>query len=143
MKLTIIQILLSIVASKIFHLEQMNVKATFLLRDLNEKIYTQRLAGFVISGNEHMVCKLNRSLYGLKQALRHWYKKFGSFMCKSDFHESEKDQCCCFKKYTDSYMFLLLYVDDILILGSSMREINHLQASMSLVFAMKIWSVAK
>ncbi|XP_022974374.1 UPF0481 protein At3g47200-like [Cucurbita maxima] len=48
-------------------------------------------------------------------------------MCKSGFHGSEKDQCCYLKKYTDSYVFLLLYVDDILIAGSSMREINHLK----------------
>ena len=83
------------------------------------------------------MCKLNKSLYGLKQAPRQWYKKFDSFMCKSGFHRSEKNYCCYLNKYSDSYVFLLLYVDDILIAGSSMREINRLKASLSLVFEMK------
>ena len=79
--------------------------------------------GFAAPSKKHMVCKLNKNLYGLIQAPRQWYKKFDSFMCKSGFHRSEKDLCCYLKKYTDSYVFLLLYVDDILIAGSSMREI--------------------
>ena len=64
-------------------------------------------------------------------------------MCKSGFHRSEKDDCCYFKKYTNSYMFLLLYIDDILIAGSSVMEINNLKASMSLVFEMKYLSATK
>lgn len=58
-------------------------------------------------------------------------------MSKSGFHRSEKDQCCYFKKYTDSYVFLLLYVDDMLIAGSRMKEINSLTASLSSEFEMK------
>ena len=64
-------------------------------------------------------------------------------MCKSGFHRSENDQCCYLKKYIDSYVFLLLYVDDILIAGSSTREINHLKANISSVFEMKDLGVAK
>ena len=58
-------------------------------------------------------------------------------MCKSGFHRSENDLCCYLKKYADSYVFLLLYVDDILIAGSSMREINHMKASLPSVFERK------
>ena len=131
-KLTTIRILLSIVAAENLHLKQIDVKITFLYGDL-----MQQPEGFAAPGKEHMVCKLNKSLYGLKQAPRQWYKKFGSFMYKNDFHRNEKDLCCYLKKYTDSYVFLLLYVDDILTVGSSMREINHLKASMASVFEMK------
>ena len=52
-----------------------------------------------------MVCKLNKSLYGLKQATRQSSMKFDSFICKSDFHRSENDHCYYFKKYTNSYVF--------------------------------------
>ena len=69
-KLTSIRILLSIVASENLHLEQMDVKTTFLLGDLDKEIYMQQPEGFVVPGKEHMVCKLTRSLYGLKQAPR-------------------------------------------------------------------------
>ena len=84
-KLTSIRILLSVVALENLHLEQMDVKTTFLHGDLDKKIYMQQPEGFVVPGKEHMVCKLTRSLYGLKQAPRQWYKKFYSIMTKSGF----------------------------------------------------------
>ena len=82
-KLTSIQILLSIVASENLHLEQMDVKTAVLHGDLDKEIYMQQPEGFVVPVKEHMVCKLTRILYGLKQAPRQWYKKFDSFMTKS------------------------------------------------------------
>ena len=90
----------------------------------------------MVPGKEHMVCKLTRSLYGLKQAPRQWYKKFDSFMTKSGFSKAEKDPCCYFKKFSDSYVFLLLHVDDMLIAGSSMSEINNLKTRLSTMFEM-------
>ena len=65
MKLTSIRILLTIVASENLHLEQMDVKTTFLHGDLDKNIYMQQPEGFVVPGKKHMVCKLTRSLYGL------------------------------------------------------------------------------
>ena len=73
---------MSIVASKNLHLKQMDVKIMFLQGDLDNEIYMQQPEGFVVPGKEHMVCKLTRSLYGLKQEPRQWYKKFDSFMTK-------------------------------------------------------------
>ena len=58
-------------------------------------------------------------------------------MTKSGFCKAEKDPCCYFKKYTGSYVFLLLYVDDMLIAGSSMRDINNLNTRFSATFEMK------
>ena len=141
-KLTSIRILLCIVASENLHLEQMDVKTTFLHGDLDKEIYMQQPEGFVVPCKEHMVCKLTRSLYGLMQAPRQWYKKFDSFMTKSGFCKAEKDPCCYFKN-TDSYVFLLLYVDNMLIAGSSMREINNLKTRLSAAFEMKDLDPAK
>ena len=121
----------------------MDVKRAFLHGDLDKEIYMQQPEGFVVPGKEHMVSKLTRSLYGLKQAPRQWYKKFDSFMTKSGFCKAEKDPCCYFNRYTDSYVFLLLYVDDMLIAGSSMREINNLKARLSAAFDMKDLGPAK
>ena len=100
-QLTNIQILRSILVSEILHLEQTNVKTTFLHENLDEDIYMQEPKEFTALSKEHMVCKLNRSLYELKQAPRQWYKKCDSFMYKSSFHGSEKDQCCYSNKYID------------------------------------------
>ena len=143
LRLTSIRILLSIVASENLHLEQMDAKTAFLHGDMDKEIYMQQPNGFVVPGKENMVCKLTRSLYGLKQAPRQWYKKFDSFMTKSGFCKAEMDPCCYFKKYTDSYVFLLLYVDDMLIAGSSMREIKNLKTRLSATFEMKDLGPAK
>lgn len=70
MKLTTIQFVLSIVATKSLHLEQLDVKTTFFQGDLDEKIYMQELEAFVMKGEENLVCKLTKSLYDLKQAPR-------------------------------------------------------------------------
>ena len=143
LKLTSIRILLSIVALVNLHLEKMDVKTAFLHGDLDKEIYMQQLEGFVVPCKEHMVCKLTKSLYELKQAPRQWYKKFESFMTKNGFCKAEKDSCCYFMKYTDSYVFLLLYVDDMLIAGSSMREINNLKTRLSTAFEMTDLGPAK
>ena len=142
-KLTTIRVLLSIVAAENLHLEQMDVKTAFLHGDLEEDIYMKQPEGYEVPGKEHLVCRLKKSLYGLKQAPRQWYKKFDSFMSKSGFHRSEKDQCCYLKIFTDSYLVLLLYVDDMLIAGSSMKEINTLKARLSSEFEMKDLGAAK
>ena len=109
----------------------------FLHGDLDKEIYMQQPEGFMVPRKEHMVCKVTRSLYGLKQEPRQWYKKFDSFMTKSGLCKAEKDPCCYFKKYTDSYVFLMLYVDDTLMSGSSMREINNLKTRLSVAIEMK------
>ena len=114
----------------------MDVKRAFLHGDLDKEIYMQQPEGFMVPVKEYMVCKLTKSLYGLKQVPRQWYNKFNFFMIESGSCKAEKDPCCYFKKYTDSYVFLLLCVDDMLIAGSSMSEINNLKTRLSTMFEM-------
>ncbi|KAE8680998.1 hypothetical protein F3Y22_tig00111356pilonHSYRG00195 [Hibiscus syriacus] len=79
---TSIRAVLALVASWDLHLEHMDVKTTFLHGDLEEQIYMWQSEGFTQSGNEHLVCRLKKSLYGLKHSLRQWYKLFDSYMIK-------------------------------------------------------------
>ena len=65
--------------------EQLHVKTTFLHGDLIEEIYMEQLEGFEEKGKEHMVCKLRKSLYALKQAPQQWYKRFDSFMVSQNY----------------------------------------------------------
>ncbi|GKE54606.1 retrovirus-related pol polyprotein from transposon TNT 1-94, partial [Tanacetum coccineum] len=72
---------LSIIAVKNLHLEQLDVKTAFLHRDIDEYIYMTQPEGFQSAGKEqNLVCKLKKSMYRLKQAPRQWYLKFESFM---------------------------------------------------------------
>ena len=84
-----------------------------------------------------MVCKLQKSLYGLKQAPRQWYKKFNGFMCSNGFLSCQADHCYYFKKLGNSYIILLLYLDDMLIVGACKQEIDKLKRQLSKEFAMK------
>ena len=75
-KLNSIRTLLSIVAIQNLELEQMDVDTTFLNGDLEEEIYMLQPQGYEAKGKEKMVCRLQKILYGLKQASRQWYLKF-------------------------------------------------------------------
>jgi hypothetical protein len=142
-KMTTIRVILSITAAENLHLEQLDVKTAFLHGDLEEDIYMTQPEGFEVPGKQNLVCKLRKSLYGLKQAPRQWYKKFNEFMNNSGFNRCDMDHCCYVKKFTDSYIILALYVDDMLIAGSNMTEINRLKQQLSENFEMKDLGPAK
>ena len=86
-----------------------------------------QLEGFIVQEQENLVCKVRKSLYGLKQTPRQWYKKFDSFMHRIRFKRCEVDHCYYVKSFDNFYIILLLYVDDMLIAGSSIEEINNLK----------------
>ncbi len=68
--MTSIRTILSLVVAENLHLEQLDVKITFLHGDLEERIYMQQPQGYEVKGKENLVCKLKKSLYGVKQASR-------------------------------------------------------------------------
>ncbi|KAL9273838.1 Retrovirus-related Pol polyprotein from transposon TNT 1-94-like protein, partial [Drosera capensis] len=127
-KMTSIRVILGLVASLDLELKQMDVKTAFLHGDLEEEIYMVQPEGFVVSGKEHLVCKLKKSLYGLKQAPRQWYKKFDSFMVGHGYKRTAADHCVYIRKFSDGNLIaLLLYVDDMLIVGQDATMITKLK----------------
>ena len=99
-------------------IEQLDVKTTFLHGDLKEEIYVHQHEGFKEKGKENLVCRLRKSLYVLKQAPQQWYKKFESFTVDLGFHKTQADQHVFVKKYDGGdFLILLLYIDDMLIVG--------------------------
>ena len=110
------------------HLEQLDVKTTFLHGDFVEEIYIQQPQGYEVKGKEKLVCKLRKSVYGLKQSLRQWYLKFDMFMYEHDCTRGHSDHFVYLKKKNNGkYIILLLYVDVMLVVGSNTREINVLK----------------
>ncbi|KAG8490319.1 hypothetical protein CXB51_016103 [Gossypium anomalum] len=139
-----IRALLGIVAMHDLELEQLDVKTAFLHGELEEDIYMQQPEGFTVSEKEDYVCLLKKSLYGLKQSPRQWYKRFDSFMTSHDFKRSSFDSCVYFKKNNDgSFMYLLLYVDDMLIAAKDKGEIRKVKGQLSEEFEMKDLGPAK
>ena len=96
--------------------------------DIDEELYMKQPEGFVIPGKEHLVCKLNRSLYGLKQASRQWYKKFDAFMLKDGYKRSHANHCLYTKRDENGNpIILVLYVDDMLLVGKKKSTLNALK----------------
>ncbi|RVW59372.1 Retrovirus-related Pol polyprotein from transposon TNT 1-94 [Vitis vinifera] len=118
-----IRLVLGMVAVENLHLEQLDVKTTFLHGDLEENLYMIQPKGFIVQGQENLVCKLRKSLYSLKQAPRQWYKKFDSFMHRIGFKDVK--------------------LITVAMLRSGIEKINNLKKQLSKQFAMKYWGVAK
>ena len=107
----------------------MDVKTAFLNGNLEEEIYTFQSEGFIAKNQERMVCKLKRSIYGLKQASRSWNIRFDQAI-KSFGFEQNLDEPCVYKRHQDKViMFLVLYVDDILLIGNDV----------GVMLSVKIW----
>ena len=94
-------LLLSVATAFDFEVEQMDVKTTFLHGDLEEEIYMKQLEGFPVKGKKELVCKLKKSLYGLKKSPRMWYQKFDTFIRGLGFTRSKAYHCVYFKLIGD------------------------------------------
>ena len=110
-----LRIIMALVAHFDFDLHQMDVKTTFLNGNLKEEVYMKQPEGFYSSEGEHLVCKLKKSIYGLKQASHQWYLKFHEVIASIDFEDNIMDQCIYQKVSGSKICFLMLYVDDILV----------------------------
>lgn len=91
-----IRILLSIAACMDYEIWQMDVKTAFLNGTLDETIYMEQPEGFVKKGSDRKVCKLNRSIYGHKQASRSWNQRFNEYIKTYGF-EQNIDEPCVYK----------------------------------------------
>jgi hypothetical protein len=120
-----------------FEVEQMDVKTTFLHGDLEEEIYMQQPEGYAVKGKKELVCKLKKSLCGLKQSPRMWYQKFDTYMLELGFTRSKEDHCVYFKLIGDHLIYLVLYVDDILLIGNNKEIIQDVKTQLSSKFDMK------
>uniref|UniRef100_A0A2N9FHB7 CCHC-type domain-containing protein n=1 Tax=Fagus sylvatica TaxID=28930 RepID=A0A2N9FHB7_FAGSY len=141
---TSIRAVLALVADQDLELEQLDVKTAFLHGNLEEEIFMVQPEGFKQPGTENLVCRLKKSLYGLKQSPRQWYKRFDSYMIQIGYTRCEYD-CCVYVRILEdgSYIFLLLYVDDMLIAAKSMCEVNRLKSLLHKEFEMKDLGAAK
>jgi hypothetical protein len=75
----------------------MDVKTTFLNRELKEEIYMNQLDGITVKGQQGIVCKLLKSLYGLKQAPNQWHEKFDKTLTSVGFVVNEADKCVYYR----------------------------------------------
>ena len=104
--------------------------------NLDEEVYMNPPPGLQVP-KPGQVCRLNKSLYGLKQASRQWFAKLSSFLISDDFIESQSDHSLFTKASSDTFTILLVYVDDVIFAGNSITEIDKIKASLHEAFRIK------
>jgi hypothetical protein len=128
--------LLAIAASQHWPLFQLDVNTAFLHGDLNEEVYMQPPPGLDLP-NPNMVCKLQRSLYGLKQASRQWNTKLTHTLIQSGYVQSKADYSLFTKHSSTGFTVILVYVDDLVLGGTDMAEINRVKSMLNDKFSIK------
>ncbi|GJS01307.1 retrotransposon protein, putative, ty1-copia subclass [Tanacetum coccineum] len=132
-----IRIILAIAAFYDYDIWQMDVKIAFLNRYLSEEVYMEQPEGFVNPKYPNQLCKLKRSIYALKQALRQWNKRFNDKIKKFGFTQNHDEPCVYLKASGSNVTFLILYVDDILIIGNNIPLLQDVKSYLGRCFAMK------
>ena len=132
-----IRILLSIAAYYDYEILQMNVKTAFLNGYLKENTYKMQPDGFITKSQEHMVCMLHKSIYGLKQASRSWNKCFDQVIKSFVFDQNEEEPCVYRKMQDDIVVFRILYVDDIFLIGNDFEMLSKVKIQLATQFQMK------
>lgn len=136
-KAATIRVVLTIAATRNWPVHQMDVNNAFLHGRLAERVYCQQPAGFVDAHHPEHVCLLDKSLYGLKQALRAWFARFAAFAHQLGFVSSRADPSLFVLHSSTGDAYLLLYVDDIVLTASSTALLQQLQRQLSSEFSMK------
>ena len=123
-RFTSIRMLLAFAVQHNMLIHQMDVVAAFLNGSLQEDIYMEQPDGYVQAKNEQLVCKLKKSLYGLKQASRCWNAVLNDFLKLIEFEQSVADPCVYVKKTKDHLVIVAVYVDDLIIIANTPEEMG-------------------
>src|SRR3954462_12615215 len=132
-----IRILLAVAAYFDYEIWKMDVKTAFLNGHLEEDVYMIQPEGFVNPEDAGKVCKLQRAIYGLKQASRSWNTRFDEVVKGFGFIKNEEESCVYKKVSGSARVFLVLYVDDILLIGNDKNFLNEVKELLKNSFSMK------
>ncbi|PKU70166.1 Retrovirus-related Pol polyprotein from transposon TNT 1-94 [Dendrobium catenatum] len=136
-KLPTIRIFLTIALHHHWPVHQLDVANAFLHGHITETVYMTQPRGFEDSTHPDYVCHLNKALYGLKQAPRQWYNTFTSTLLHLGFSHSQSDPSLFVYNHNKCRIYLLVYVDDILISGNDPTAVTTILAKLSQQFNMK------
>lgn len=137
-----IRVFITIATAYSWSLHQLDINNAFVHGFLSDDIYMTPPQG-LLGAKRGQVCKLKKSLYGLKQASREWNAEFTRHLVSFGFHASIYDPCLFTKGSGDSFLCLLVYVDDILISGPSLCLITKFKTFLDSVFTIKDLGSAK
>lgn len=132
-----IRIVLHVAVIKKWQIKQLDVQNAFLHGDLKETVYMVQPPGFEDKTRHDYVCKLKKAIYGLKQAPRAWFDKFSTFLLEFGFQCSFPDPSLFIYHQGTNVIYLLLYVDDMILTGNNEELLKTLLEKLNTVFRMK------
>jgi hypothetical protein len=125
------------VALEDMEIHQMDMKITFLNGELEEEIYMEQPQRFVHQTGEHLMCKLHKSLYGLKQSPRAWNQKLYTFIKGIEFMKSEADPSVYVAQVGDVKFFIVVHVDDLILVCNNQNKLLQIKKELNQKFEMK------
>ena len=137
MKLAIVRIILALVMQHHWSLKQLDVSNAFLHGVLHEEVFMSQPPGYVDPAHPSHVCLLHMAIYGLKQALRAWFESFTTQLFHLGFIASSADSNPFILHHGSFVVYLLLYLDDIIVTENDPSFIDQLITSLSVVFDLK------
>ncbi|KAJ0799808.1 putative RNA-directed DNA polymerase transcription factor Lambda-DB family [Helianthus annuus] len=136
-KATTVRTVLALSVIHNWHLHQLDVNNAFLHGHLTEDVYMEQPKGFISSQFPSHVCKLNKAIYGLKQAPRAWFHRLSLFLLNNGFSCSRADPSLFIYKRGSCIMYLLVYVDDLILTGNDSSTISSFISYLNKEFAIK------
>ncbi|GKC18112.1 retrovirus-related pol polyprotein from transposon TNT 1-94, partial [Tanacetum coccineum] len=136
-KASTVRIVLSLAVLQKWKLHQLDVKNTFLNGNLNETVFMEQPPGFISHEFPNHVCKLSKALYGLKQAPRAWFHRLSTFLVSYGFTSSRADTSLFVFRSNSCIMYLLVYVDDLILTGNDETTITTFISCLNQEFAIK------
>lgn len=140
-KMATVKLLLKVSATKRWFLTQLDISNAFLNGDLEEEIFMKIPEGYAerkgVVFPPKTVLKLNKSIYGLKQASRQWFKKFSSALLDLGLIKAHGDHSLFVKSRNDDFVVVLVYVDDIIIASTSEEATSELIAGLKSYFKLR------
>ena len=125
-------------------MHEFDVKTAFLHSPIEKEVYLEQPQEFVKQGSdgEKLVCRLNKSIYGLKQAANIWYKELANFLLRQGFTRTRNDYCLFAGAETEGHTFILVWVDDTIVASRSMTVISDIEKALEATFHMEDrWSL--
>ena len=136
-KSTTVRLVLEHAVRNDWSIRQLDVNNAFLQGTLEDELYISQPPGFVDKDRPHHVCRLRKALYGLKQAPRAWYEELKRTLLAAGFRNSVADTSLFVYTQNCHHVYVLVYVDDILVTGSSITLVNKIIATLASRFSIK------